>query len=509
MRPATNHAPCILAITPHRQALFGSLLAVGLGWHSEVLAATSLSEKNWLLIIIVVLLGLQSALIIGLQRSRLNNKHARHALSQSQKELEAKVRDRTESLHLTNDQLYQEIGRHEATELLLRETQEYLHSIINSMPSVIIGVTHRGFVTHWNAAAEEKTGINSASALGEHLRDVYPTLPVDGDIIGETIEAGAPYLSQNIQESYGGELHYSDLTIYPLIAAQAIGAVIRIDDVTLRVRVENMMIQNEKMLSLGELAAGMAHEINNPLSTILHGVQNIYRRISPTLAANQQAAERHGMTLSQLTSYLDERRISQFLEDIRDAGERSADIVTNMLDFSRTSSQTQRPFDLGHVVRHGVELLAAERASLPAIELNIDPSLEQIYGSAAEIQQVLLNLVRNAAQALAEANSNAPLIRITVSQCEKYATVHVEDNGAGMADEVARHIFEPFFTTKEIGQGTGLGLSVSYFIVTEHHGGTIDVESTLGGGTRFTIKLPKAGPQREANVDKHLPNNLH
>lgn len=357
-------------------------------------------------------------------------------------------------------------------------------------------------------AAEEKTGINSASALGEHLRDVYPTLPVDGDIIGETIEAGAPYLSQNIQETYGGELHYSDLTIYPLIAAQAIGAVIRIDDVTLRVRVENMMIQNEKMLSLGELAAGMAHEINNPLSTILHGVQNIYRRISPTLAANQEAAERHNITLSQLTGYLDERRISQFLEDIREAGERSADIVTNMLDFSRTSSQTQRLFDLGHVVRHGVELLAAERASLPAIELDIDPSLEQIYGSAAEIQQVLLNLVRNAAQALIEASSSVPLIRITVSQCDKYATVCVEDNGAGMADEVARHIFEPFFTTKEIGQGTGLGLSVSYFIVTEHHGGTIDVESTLGKGTRFTIKLPKAGPQSNPSIGKHLPN-LH
>ncbi|WP_084591551.1 two-component system sensor histidine kinase NtrB [Gilvimarinus agarilyticus] len=487
----------------HLQA--GLALILGLGWQSQALAAVPVSEKNWLLIIIIVLLGLQSALIIGLQRSRLNNKHARLALYRSQKELEAKVHDRTESLHLTNDQLYQEIGRHEATELLLRETQEYLHSIINSMPSVIIGVTHKGFVTHWNAAAEEKTGIGSASALGEHLRDVYPTLPVDGDIITETIEAGDPYLSQNIQETYGGELHYSDLTIYPLIAAQAIGAVIRIDDVTLRVRVENMMIQNEKMLSLGELAAGMAHEINNPLSTILHGVQNIYRRISPTLEANRTAAERHDLSLEQVMAYLDDRHIRQFLEDIREAGERSADIVTNMLDFSRTSSQTQRPFDLGHVVRHGIELLAAERANLPAIELDIDPSLAQIYGSAAEIQQVLLNLIRNAAQALGEHSNGPPLICIKVKQTDKFAIVSVEDNGAGMADEVSRHIFEPFFTTKEIGQGTGLGLSVSYFIVTEHHGGSIEVDSTPGEGTRFTIKLPKVA----ADKSSPSPPSLH
>ncbi len=465
-----------------------TLCLLALPGHADTAAV---SERDWLWVAIIILLLLQSVLIIGMQRSRLKLKHARQALFKSQKELEAKVHDRTESLHSTNEQLYQEIGRHEATELLLRETQEYLHSIINSMPSVIIGVTHRGFITHWNAAATEKTGIDSKDALNKHLRDVYPSLPVDGDIISDTIEAGMPYTSQNIQETYAGELHYSDLTIYPLIAVQAIGAVIRIDDVTMRVRVENMMIQNEKMLSLGELAAGMAHEINNPLSTILHGVQNIYRRISPSLAANKEAAQTHNLSLEQLVAYLDERKISQFLEDIREAGERSADIVTNMLDFSRSSGQSQRPFDLSHVIRHGVELLAAERTQLPDIRMALDGSVPQIMGSAAEIQQVLLNLVRNAAQAIGEDFDSSDWIKITLRQSEWDAILEVEDSGPGMAEEVARHIFEPFFTTKDIGQGTGLGLSVSYFIVTEHHGGSIEVSSSPGEGTRFTVRLPK------------------
>ncbi|MDO3384979.1 ATP-binding protein [Gilvimarinus sp. SDUM040013] len=456
----------------------------------SIASDSELSDQRWLWSIILVMVALQSVLIVGLQRSRIKITHARQALFESQKALEEKVRERTESLHITNDQLYQEIGRHEATELLLRETQEYLHSILNSMPSVIIGVTHKGFITHWNAAAEDKCGILASNALQQHILQAYPTLPIQATTIAQTIEAGEPYITQNFQETVAGETKYCDLTIYPLIAAQAIGAVIRIDDVTMRVRVENMMIQNEKMASLGELAAGMAHEINNPLSTILHGVQNVFRRTSPDLKANRTAAEQLDIDLDKIEQYLNKRKVTQFLEDIREAGERSADIVTNMLDFSRNSKQTKQPYDLAQVIRHGVDLLNAEPVAMPAIALDLTEDLPNLYGCAAEIQQVLLNLVRNAAQAFGKNPSEESRIFITLSKVQNSAILSVKDNGPGMTDEVARHVFEPFFTTKDIGQGTGLGLSVSYFIITEHHGGTISVESTLGEGTEFLITLP-------------------
>src|SRR5690606_25143186 len=143
--------------------------------------AVDAEALTWMWALIAALVLFQTLLIIGLQRSRLKYKRTRTALHKSQKELEQKVQQRTESLHQTNDQLYQEIGRHEATELLLRETQEYLHSIINSMPSVIIGVTLRGFVTHWNAAAASKTDIPADIALGQHLNDVYLGLPINDD----------------------------------------------------------------------------------------------------------------------------------------------------------------------------------------------------------------------------------------------------------------------------------------------------------------------------------------
>jgi len=471
--------------------------------------AADAEANTWLWGIIGALLLLQTLLIAGLQRSRLSNKRARKALSESQKALEEKVKERTNSLHQTNEQLYGEIARHEATELLLRETQEYLHSIINSMPSVIIGVTLRGFVTHWNVAASLKTGLEPAAALGKHINDVYPGLPIDSDIISQTIQAGVPHVSQNIQEQKVEELFYNDLTIYPLIAAQAIGAVIRIDDVTMRVRVENMMIQNEKMLSLGELAAGMAHEINNPLSIILHGVQNIHRRLSPTIKANQTVATQADITLEQINDYLRERKILQFLEDIRSAGERSADIVTNMLDFSRSGGQSQRLFDLAQVIRHGVELLAAEPNQLPPINVSIADDLPSIMGSPAEIQQVLLNLIRNAAQAVQDEQQRAPEITLSVVRDKKHVVITVADNGPGISEEVARHVFEPFFTTKEVGKGTGLGLSVSYFIITEHHGGTIEVQSKPGQGTHFIIRLPLSPPDSLPRLRTPLPTLIH
>lgn len=437
-------------------------------------------------------IALLSALLLILIIGRYNNLRARILLNKSQKQLEAEVLSRTHSLHITNQQLEQEIRRHKTTEALLKETQHYLHSMINSMPSVIIGVTHLGLVTHWNIAAENKTGVVSDKALGEHISNVYQSLAINyQDIIDSTIVSKVPYTSQNIQEGLKENLQYYDVTIYPLLETKVKGAVIRIDNVTLRVRVESMMIQNEKMLSLGELAAGIAHEINNPLSIVLHGIQNISRRLSDSLEGNLSTANQLGLDLAQVNQYMQARQIPQFLEEIKAAGERSAAIVNNMLNFSRNTGQPHQPFDLAHTIHYSLDLLAAEGKEMPKIEVEIDSKLPLVYGSATEIQQVILNLVRNSAQALNTRESSNSYITIHVTTETEFITIKIADNGSGMSPEVARHIFEPFYTTKEMGQGTGLGLSVSYFIITEHHNGTIEVQSTPGEGTCFYLKLPK------------------
>jgi signal transduction histidine kinase len=285
-------------------------------------------------------------------------------------------------------------------------------------------------------------------------------------------------------------------------------AVIRIDDVTSRVQLENMIIQNEKMGSLGELAAGVAHEINNPLGTILQNLQNIQRRLSDDLAQNSKVAQTLHTDIKVIQQYLQERKIFSFLEDIKSAGERAASIVTNMLEFSSSNTFTHEPVEMITLLNRSVDL-AVSSASLSkeydqitfTIVRHLPDQFPVIYGSSAELQQVILNLINNAYQAYSDhflntviENNNtctgALTIDVTLSTDANNAVIQIKDDGPGMDEWTQRHIFEPFFSTKEATKGTGLGLSVSYFIITEHHNGSISVVSEINKGTTFTITLP-------------------
>ncbi|GAB3107090.1 hypothetical protein GCM10027217_33310 [Pseudomaricurvus hydrocarbonicus] len=453
---------------------------------------------------IILFLGLiivlQTIILIFGQASRKKYIRKKDDLKNAQRDLEQRVIERTNKLRNINNQLYDEIAKHEITEELLRETQDYLNSIINSMPSVLIGITRQGLITHWNTAATLATEIPPADALGRNLMDVYPEIPVSIDLIQETIDKGVPQINENIQQGTGSNAQHIDLTVYPLLSSELTGAVIRLDDVTLKVRIENMMIQNEKMMSLGELAAGMAHEINNPLSAILHGVQNIYRRTSAELEQNHRVADDIGIKIEQIQEYLSARDIFKFLDAIRDAGDRSARIVTNMLEFSRSNTLSHQKTDLEELLEHSLELArnsfelkTPEGAEQLEIIKEFDREIPLVRCSPTEMQQVILNLLRNACQAFNNDEYGPPLhprITLRIRAHQHSVSIEVEDNGPGMTEAVSRHIFEPFFTTKEVGKGTGLGLSVTYFIVTEHHDGTIEVESHPGKGTNFIITLP-------------------
>jgi two-component system NtrC family sensor kinase len=454
------------------------------------------SESNsWMGIVVILLVVLQTLLISGLQRSRLSNKRARKALKESQKELEEKILARTESLHTTNNLLIDEVARHEQTGKQLRETKLYLQSMINSMPSIIIGVTAAGDVTHWNAAAENTFEIFSNDALDRNIIDLLPIFPVTLSAIKNSIRSGEPHTIQHTQHDEDEKKRYFEITIYPLISSTQQGAVIRGDDVTLKVTIENLMIQNEKMYSLGEVAAGIAHEINNPLSVILQNVQNITRRTDTNFAINHTRASERGIDFQQVNAYLQAREIPQMLDSIREAGERSAAIVRNMLEFSHNSQRKTSLVDVKHLIEQTIALSHSSHTQPPSdhalqiITEFADP-LPPLHASAPELQQVLLNLLRNAKQALASCATENPCIWIRTYARHQHLVIEVQDNGPGMTNTVSQHIFEPFFTTKELGSGTGLGLSVSYFIITERHQGTIDVKTAPGKGSNFIIQLP-------------------
>jgi signal transduction histidine kinase len=269
-----------------------------------------------------------------------------------------------------------------------------------------------------------------------------------------------------------------------------------VDDITERVRIEQMMVQTEKMMSIGGLAAGMAHEINNPLSAIFQGAQNIARRLSPDLLANRRAAVTAGIDLGCLAHYLAAREISDFLASIQIAATRATHIVADMLAFSRRSEAHFVPADLREMLETVVRLAETDydlRRHYDFRRIKVrrdyDPALLLVPCDRTEIEQVFLNLIKNAAQALAQV-SPPHCITLRTRREDGYARIEVADTGPGMDEHTRVRVFEPFFTTKPVGVGTGLGLSVSYFIVTEQHHGTLSVASLPGQGTTFTVRLP-------------------
>ncbi|MET0025220.1 MAG: ATP-binding protein [Sedimenticola sp.] len=272
-----------------------------------------------------------------------------------------------------------------------------------------------------------------------------------------------------------------------------------VQDITEKKRLQGLLLQTEKMMSVGGLAAGMAHELNNPLGGILHGIQNIERRLSPDLPKNREIAEAMGLELATVWQYLEQREIGRFLQGITESGERAALIVQNMLQFSRKPEVVLQPENLAMLVDATLELTAVDydlqkKYDFRDIEIvrDYDSTVGPVPCIKSELQQVLLNLFRNAAQAFQAMDEpgRSPRITVRIRQEHELACIEVEDNGPGMEEDVLGRIFEPFFTTREIGEGTGLGLSVSYFIVTQEHKGELRVESEPGEGTRFMLCLP-------------------
>jgi PAS domain S-box-containing protein len=383
----------------------------------------------------------------------------------------------------------------------VRQLKGSLADIIDSLPSVIAVVDHEGRIALWNENAELFSGIVSSDARGKLFGELLPQFTDCLQQVGQVINLNSPCRKERIQILQENERRYYDLQICPL-ASEGVGrAVVRIDDVTEHVRIEDIMMQTEKMIMVGGLAAGMAHEINNPLGAIMQNAQNIERRISPGIEANHLAADEVGISLEVVRAYLEKRGIIGFIGHIREAGSRASRIITGMLHFSRKSESRIENADLALVIDRVMELAANDYDMKKSYDFkhirivrDYDPSLPPVAITVLEIEQVLLNIIKNAAQAMSGVRQHCEAsITVRTRRAGTLALIEITDNGPGMDENVRHRVFEPFFTSKDVGVGTGLGLSVSYAIITNNHQGSIEVWSQPGEGARFTIRLPIRG----------------
>jgi signal transduction histidine kinase/HAMP domain-containing protein len=400
----------------------------------------------------------------------------------------------------TNIRLEEEARIRSLMEAKLLEVQDFLNGIINAMPSVMIALTPRYRITLWNEQAEKLTHIKSTHAINHRIDDAFPFMLFYLDLVHQANQTGEVKTVNQAELQIAGQTRYFSIMIYPLKSHGLDDVVIKLDDITDQKHLQEMVVQSEKMMSLGGLAAGMAHEINNPLGGILQNLQNLTRRLSSSLPKNKLTAEEHGLTMAQIEGYLNSREIPALIENINRAGHRAVDIVTNMLQFSRNADPKLEPYNLNELTKQAIQIAKTERNlnqlcseyDLVLLE-RYDPALGAVPCIQSEIEQVIINLLKNAAQSLIDKIKQqdiTPQIHVLVSKIDNMAVIEVRDNGLGMDERTRKRVFEPFFTTKETGKGTGLGLSVSYFIISSHHHGVMDVQSEPGVGTSFFIRLP-------------------
>ncbi|RFS18625.1 GHKL domain-containing protein [Emticicia sp. C21] len=253
---------------------------------------------------------------------------------------------------------------------------------------------------------------------------------------------------------------------------------------------QTQLIQSEKLASLGELTAGIAHEIQNPLNFV-----NNFSELSKELI--EELEEERSKEKAERDEGLEEELlgdIAQNLEKINHHGKRASSIVKGMLEHSRASSGKKEPTDVNaladeylRLAYHGIR--AKDKSFNADFKANLDESLPKIPLITQDFGRVLLNLINNAFYAVKDMQGKGQVM-VSTKKLSDQVEIKVSDNGTGIPDHVKAKIFQPFFTTKPTGQGTGLGLSLAYDIVTKGHGGTLDVETKEGEGTTFIIKLP-------------------
>ncbi len=388
-----------------------------------------------------------------------------------------------------------DITQERKAEAEVESLRNLLASIINSMPSYLITVDKDLNVVQWNKQVDRLLKDRALKPDSRSLLDILPSLTPYIDKIHQAIEEQRVFTSFKNKRIEKGEIRFENIQIFPILSNGIEGAVIRIDDVTREVKLEEIILHSDKMASLGQMAAGVAHEINNPLAIIMQSADIALRRLVPIHRENYRAAEILGLDFEEVVTYCKERKILKMLGNIKDASSRAADIVKGLLVFSRKPAEEIQALDIREVLDGALTMAYSDyslkkRYDVKKIQIikEYEDNLPLIYGDFTKLQQVFLNIIKNGAHAMAGMPN--PIFHFQIKKEGNDVVVRIRDNGKGMEEDVKKRIFDPFFTTKEVGEGTGLGLYVAYFIVTQYHRGSIEVESQPGRGTTFIIRLP-------------------
>lgn len=415
--------------------------------------------------------------------------------------------------------ILRDITERQAAERQLKRLHAFNRLVLDSAGEGIVGLDCEGKVTFANPAAEHLFGRRAAEMVGTPFHSITHHARTDG--------VAYPWQESPIQRSVSeGTVHREDSEIFSrqdgtsffveYVATpmreedEIIGAVVTFRDITPRMTLEGQLVQAQKLESIGQLAAGIAHEINTPTQFIgdnLRFLKEAFEELQPALLAinevsrkataagsasesdNEQSPPLAGEDLLYLMEEVP-RAISQSLEGV----ERVAKIVRSMKEFSHPSGEEMQSVDLNRAIESTLTVCRNEWKYVADVVTDFDPDLPLVTCLPGECNQVFLNLVINASHAIAEANVAAPHKKGTISvrtrAIDENVEIRIADTGTGIPESHRNKVFDPFFTTKEVGRGTGQGLAIARSVVVDKHGGSIRFESEIGRGTTFIVQLP-------------------
>ncbi len=390
-----------------------------------------------------------------------------------------------------------------------------LSAVIEQAAESIVVTDIEGIIQYVNPAFEKVTGYMMSEAIGKNP-SVLKSGRQDESFyknLWETLARGDTWRGTFANRRQDGTLFDEDAVIFPI--RDEVGEIISLAavkrDITQEKAIQVQLRTSQRLEAVGQLAAGVAHELNTPIGFVASNFESItgyiknfvellelYRTTVTELAA--QLPESGAAALAQTTELEEDLQIEFILEDLddlftesRDGFERITSIVTKLREFSRIDQlDATESFSFNRAIETTIVVARNEYKYSAEIDLKLDPELPDVMASGGEVNQVILNLIINAAQAIKE-QERQELGQITIhtDHDEAWVRCKISDDGPGIKPENLERIFDPFFTTKPVGKGTGLGLNISYDIVTNKHNGKLIVESVCGEGTTFTVSLPR------------------
>lgn len=403
--------------------------------------------------VLIILLFIACIVLIIVQR---RVKKANAKLQEMHEVLEQRVSERTRDLQATTDQL--------------QFSEGYIRDILESMPLSLIGLDKQLAVTRWNEHAAKLTEVSSETAIGQDLWTVFPTI----SLTKRQLEGVITHRNTiEIKHSQRGRYYY-DITVYPLSDVENGGIVILIHDVTERIIAENMLVQRDRMSTMGEFAATVARDIDQPLLVLTEDLQHL-----------AQEMEGQSSQWAQLQSAV--TRVEQ-----------ARAVISNLLSFAGKGEGDMHVVDVRELMDHtlelGAELLEEPRGltfKQVSIVRNYEDPLPSLTCSSTELQQAILGIFRHSLRAMeASGNQKSAEIQVEIMECYEAIWIRIHHNGRGLTGDQQQQIFEPFFLNDQSQDSCCIPLSFSHYIICERHKGQIAVTSDLQLGTTFHIQIP-------------------